>query len=385
MKVVSEIIYSGLEASKNLETDATKTVDAVEAEAGGASIFGVFSEGGSTSLTHSWPNGLDTTTWIDLKLPPSTNGANQNISTPSLLPGQYLMLGTVGVWTTSTSDAPGSVAPIEVQIRAYNGTDATQWAAITLALADEIEQLPFIMPATASVTAPWRLQARLATDISVGTNTVEIQVEVNSNLTALTTDDNSFTKNIPSRIPSNDYIEAAVGIASSSWANQINDDGNSHSHIYALTFTTPASTNSWEHLFGIGDDSNAQMFFLSNTFRPYFGSGHINDGFYVVGSSDLSASTTYSLIIYVDAANNNVWMWIKAVNDPLDISVLDSVTKIESNYTASVHATHGVDNAWVKYSGGENNYHKSSFSTQDFSGDITSALRIYIDQNAQGV
>lgn len=370
MKQVSEVTYPGLVASKNLVTDAQKAVDTEDFVAGGAKIYGVYTEGGTNSVALTWANGADSTQWQDIELPDNASGT-QKIETPTVPAGDYALIGAVGVFTTDNL-----IVPTEFHVRATNGTDTSQWVPVTLALVDEIEQIPIQLPVVATVEAPWRLQARTLNDQTSG-QAATYQIEVSSTLIAVTADTTSFTQNIPSRIPSSNYTEVTVGSGKASWAASLQDVD----HIYSITFTTPATVPTGQHIFGVGDAADSQLLRLNDSFSLEFWSGRTL--WYSVTSSALSPSTQYSVVVFVDTTNDFLYLWVKATDDPKKISVLDA-PETPAAYPDSDHANTGED-AFVQTIGSADNGAAVGLSTVDFTGTIDQNLRYYLGQRPQGV
>jgi hypothetical protein len=372
MKVVADISYPGLDASKNLVTDATKTVDAEDFVAGGAAIYGIYTEGGTDSIELTWVNGSDSRTWKNLSLPDNATGT-QLLETPSLPVGEYALLGAVGVYTTYTN-----LTPTEFHVRATNGTDHSQWIPVTIGLVDEIEQIPIQMPVVATVAGPWKLQARTLNDHTDGQDAT-YDIEVSSSLIAITADTTSFTQNIPSRVPSTTYTEVTVGSGHSTWESSINDVD----HIYTITFTTPASVPTSEHLFGVGGAGASQLLFLDNSFQLTFASGAT--GGTSVNSAALSPGAQYSAIAFVDAVNDDLYLWVEQVDDPKKITVLDAAADVDTGYLGDPHADVGSGDGFVKEAGSSSVYNINVFGTSNFNGTIDQNLRYYINQRPQGV
>ena len=378
MKEVSEVIYPALGANKNLVTDESKTVDSDDYVSGGASLSGTYTNGGTNAHQHTIGAGGDTTVWFDLKFPNTATGEPQ-ISTPVVAPGDYLILGQVGVYV-----ADSRLAPCEFQVRVTNGVDNSEWIPVTLALENEIEQIAVIVPITSTMNRAFRLQGRTVTNLATVSESATFYIEVSSALSAMTTDANNITSLLPSRIPSDDYTEYASGAGHFTWADQINDDPDPVDHLYSIAFTTPATMSGNEHIFGVGDGSAAQMLFLKSNYELQWCSG--NSGVYLFSNGALSPSTSYSVVIFVDATNNTMTMWVKSgTASPTDITVLDSHDDVESGYLDTVHATDtGGYDGWVGDIGVSANFYATIYSTGTFAGTIDQGLRIYVGQRAQG-
>tara|TARA_S200002703_G_scaffold17339_2_gene14325 strand:- start:6975 stop:8087 length:1113 start_codon:yes stop_codon:yes gene_type:complete len=370
MKTVSDITYPGLEVSKNLVTDASKSVETEDFVAGGARIYGVYTEGGTNSIPLTWADGSNSTLWQDIFLPDDVSGP-QIVETPSVDPGEYAVLGAIGVYVTDVT-----LAPSEFQVRVTNGTDSSQWIPVTLGLPDEIEQIPIQMPVVATVSGAWRLQGRTLNDLTSG-QAATFYIEVSTSLILVSADTTSFTQNIPSRIPSSDYTEVTEGSGKPTWAASLADVD----HFYSITFTTPDSVPTGQHIFGVGAMEECQLLRLNETFALEFYSGF--RGSYAITSAALSPSTQYSAIMFVDTTNDLLYMWVKATDDPQKITVLDAPISPVA-YPDNIHAD-PTEDAFVATRTTEQNFIVVGFGTVDFTGTIDRKLRYYLSQRPQGV
>lgn len=377
MKILSDTFYPGLEANKNLVTDNGKAVDSTDFIAGGASIHGVYSSvTTNNALPVVWTAAQDSTTWKDILLP-ANSGGTARLETPSIDAGSYLIVGSVGVYTQDFLNG------YEVWVRVTNGTDVSPYIPVTLQYTYEIFQVPVVMPIEATVNGPWYAQIRTGTN-EVSGQSFTLYTETSSTLAAITTDDNDFTKNVPSRLPSETFAEYPVGSGLSSWATSINDNPDPVDHIYSMAFTLPSVlSGNREHLWGVGDNTAAQMMWLDTDGALFFGSG-AGDG-QVESSDPLTPGATYSVVVFVDATNDVIYLYVKLGSNPFDINVLDPSDDLDGTYASTVHASTGPTDAWVVNHGSAVNLWKTIFNTSAFTGTVVQNLRVWVGQRPQGV